>query len=86
MWSGPLLGIQRSFTMHGDAALARQARRDLVAEYGSARSDIGRTAAAVTVGELLEAYMGSAHLWKPADTTPAAPPPDQRHMSAIRRG
>jgi hypothetical protein len=42
--------IQRSFTVHGDAALAGQARRDLVAEYGSARGDIRRTAVAVTVG------------------------------------
>jgi hypothetical protein len=46
--------IQRSFTVHGDAALAGQARRELVAEYGSARSDVSRTASAVTVGELLE--------------------------------
>jgi integrase len=59
-------GIQRSFTVHGDAALAGQARRDLVAEYGSARSDIKCAASAVTVGELLEGYLGSAQLWKPA--------------------
>jgi hypothetical protein len=58
--------VQRSFTVHGDAALAGQARRELVAEYGSARSDVSRTASAVTVGELLEGYMGSAQLWKPA--------------------
>jgi hypothetical protein len=37
-----------------------------VAEYGSTRSDIGCTAPAVTVGELLEGYLGSAQLWKPA--------------------
>jgi integrase len=37
-----------------------------VAEYGSTRSDIGCTASVVTVGELLEGYLGSAHLWKPA--------------------
>jgi hypothetical protein len=58
--------IQRSFTVYGAAALAGKARRDLVAEYGSARSDIRRTASAVTVRELLEGYMGSAQLWKPA--------------------
>ena len=53
--SGPARGrsIQRSFTVRGDAALAGRARRELVAEYGSARSDIRRTASAVTVGELL---------------------------------
>jgi hypothetical protein len=58
--------IQRSFTVHGDAALAGQARRELVAEYGSARRDVRRTASAVTVRELLEGYIGSAQLWKPA--------------------
>jgi hypothetical protein len=58
--------IQRSFTVHGDAALAGQARRELVAEYGSARSDIKCAASSVTVGELLEGYLGSAQLWKPA--------------------
>jgi integrase len=61
--------IQRSFTVHGDAALAGTARRDLVAEYGSARSDIRRTASAVTLRELLEGYMDSAQLWKPATVT-----------------
>jgi hypothetical protein len=58
--------IQRSFTVHGDAALAGTARRELVAGYGSARSDIGPAASVVTVGELLEGYLGSAQLWRPA--------------------
>jgi len=58
--------IQRSFTVHGDAALPGKARRELVAEYGSIRSDVRRTASVVTVGELLEGYLGSAQLWKPA--------------------
>jgi hypothetical protein len=58
--------IQRSFTVHGDAALAGKARRELVAGYGSVRSDIGRAASAVTVGELLEGYLGSAQLWRSA--------------------
>ena len=58
--------IQRSFTVHGDAALAGKARRELVAECGSIRSDVRRTASVVTVGELLEGYLGSAQLWKPA--------------------
>jgi hypothetical protein len=61
--------IQRSFTVHGDAALAGKARRELVAEYGSARSDIMQTASVVTVGELLAGYLGSAQLWKPATVT-----------------
>jgi integrase len=63
---GRARSIQRSFTVHGDAALAGTARRELVEEYGSSRSDIGRAAPAVTVGELLEGYLGSAQLWRPA--------------------
>jgi hypothetical protein len=58
--------IQRSFTVYGDAALAGKARQELMAEYGAARSDVRCTASAVTVGELLESYLGSAQLWKPA--------------------
>src|SRR5690242_10567434 len=58
--------IQRSFTVRGDAMLAARARRDLVAEYGSTRVGISHTASAVTVGELLHSYLGSAQLWKPA--------------------
>jgi integrase len=61
--------IQRSFTVHGDAALAGRARRELVAEYGSARRDVRCAASVVTVGELLEGYLGSAQLWKPATIT-----------------
>ena len=58
--------IQRSFTVHGDAALAGKARRELVAEYGSTCAELRCAASAVTVGELLEGYLGSAQLWKPA--------------------
>ncbi len=58
--------IQRSFTVRGDAALAARARRELAAEYGSTRTDMRRAASMVTVGELLEGYLGSAQLWKPA--------------------
>ena len=52
--------------MHGDAALAGTARRDLVVQYGSTRAGISHAAPTVTVGELLEGYVGSAQLWKPA--------------------
>jgi integrase len=58
--------IQRSFTVHGDAALAGKARQELVAEYGLTCSEVRYAASAVTVGELLEGYLGSAQLWKPA--------------------
>jgi integrase len=58
--------IQRSFTVHGDAAQAGKARRDLVAGYAAPRSDMWHTASVVTVGELLDSYLGSAQLWKPA--------------------
>ncbi|HYB16135.1 MAG TPA: hypothetical protein VEF71_11775 [Streptosporangiaceae bacterium] len=57
------------FTIHGDAALAGKARRELVAGYGPARSNIRRIASAVTVGELLEGYLDSAQLRKPATIT-----------------
>ena len=52
--------IQRSFTVHGDAALAGKARGELVAEYGSTCAGLRHAASAVTVGELLEGYLGSA--------------------------
>jgi hypothetical protein len=58
--------IQRSFTVHGDAVLAGQARRELVAGYGSTRSGVRHAASVVTVGELLEGYLGSARLRRPA--------------------
>ena len=55
--------------MHGDAVLAERARLELVAEYGSIRSEVRCAASVVTVGELLEGYLGSAQLWKPATIT-----------------
>ena len=73
--AGRRRSIQRSFTVHGDAALAGRARGELVAEYGSARSDIKCAASAVTVGELLEGYLGSAQLWKPATIVSHRPSP-----------
>jgi hypothetical protein len=57
---GRARSIQRSFTVHGDAALAGKARGELVAQYGSARAGIRHAASAVTVGELLESYLGGA--------------------------
>ena len=47
---GRARSIQRSFTVHGDADLAGQARRELVAEYGSTCADMRHAAPAVTVG------------------------------------
>jgi hypothetical protein len=70
---GRARSIQRSFTAHGDAVLAARARRELVAGYGSTRSDVRHMASAVTVGELLYGYLSSAQLWKPGTATP--PPP-----------
>jgi hypothetical protein len=58
--------IQRSFTVHGDATLAARARQDLVAEYGMTRSGVRHTASAVTLGQLLQDYLDSDQLWKPA--------------------
>jgi len=72
--------IQRWFTVHGDAALAGRARRELVAECGSIRSDIRCAASVVTVGELLEGYLASAQLWKPATVA------SHRHVVSALRG
>ena len=72
--------IQRSFTVRGDAALAGRARRELVAECGSIRSDIRCAASVVTVGELLEGYLASAQLWKPATVA------SHRHVVSTLRG
>lgn len=58
--------IQRSFTVRGDAALAGRARRELVDEYGATGSDIRQVSSVVTVGQLLEDYLGSAQLWRAA--------------------
>jgi len=58
--------IQRSFTVHGDAVLAGTARRELVAGYGLTCAEVRHAAPAVTVGELLEGYLGSAQLREPA--------------------
>jgi hypothetical protein len=59
-------GIQRSVTVPGDAALAGTARRELVAGYGSTRSGVRHAASVVSVGELLEGYLGSDQFWRPA--------------------
>jgi hypothetical protein len=59
---GRARSIQRSFAVRGDAALAAQARRELVAEYGSTRSVVRHMASVVTVGELLHGYLTSAQL------------------------
>jgi hypothetical protein len=63
---GRARSIQRSFTVHGDAALAGTARRELAAGYGSTRSGVRHAASVVSVGELLEGYLGSDQFWRPA--------------------
>jgi integrase len=77
---GRARSIQRSFTVCGDAALATRRRQELVAEYGSTRSDVRHTAPAVTVGELLHGYLNSAQLWKPATVA------SHRHVVATLAG
>jgi len=57
--------VQRSFTVHGDAAWAQRRRCELVADYGIDRvgsSDIP----GLNVVELLGRFMAGAHLWRPA--------------------
>jgi integrase len=72
--------IQRSFTVRGDAALAARARRELVAGYSSTRSDLRHTGSAGTVGELLDGFLNSAQLWKPATVA------SHRHVVSTLRG
>jgi len=56
--------IQRSFTVHGDAALAGKARRaGSPVRLGACRY---QACAGGHGGELLEGYLGSAQLWRPA--------------------
>lgn len=58
--------VQRSFTVHGDAAFAEQRRRELVDDHGVSRVDFTTAGARLTVGELLERFFEAPHLWKPA--------------------
>jgi integrase len=77
---GRARSIQRSFIVHVDAALAGKARRELVAEYGSTRSDVRHAASVVTVGKLLDSYVGSAQLWRSATVA------SHRHVVSTLRG
>ena len=57
--------VQRSFTVHGDAAWAQRRRCELVEDYGIDRvgsSDIP----GLNVAELLTRFMAGPHPWKPA--------------------
>jgi hypothetical protein len=75
--SGPARArsIQRSFTVHGDAALAGKARRELVAGYGLTRAEDTYAAPAVTVGELMAASMQD---WLYRNHRSCMPPPGSR--------
>lgn len=58
--------VQRSFTVHGDATVAEQRRRELVDAYGVSRVDFTTAGARLTVGELMERFLDAPHIWKPA--------------------
>lgn len=64
----PVTGVsrQRSFTVHGDAELVRERRRELVAQFGVDRSALYCPAAGWTVAELLVRFIAAEHAWSPA--------------------
>jgi integrase len=57
--------IQRSFVFHGEAEEAELRRAELAAEWAERRA-IRRAAPFLTVGELLERWLGAHHDWRPA--------------------
>lgn len=57
--------VQRSFSFHGCAEEAQLRRKELAAEWAERRA-IRRTAPFLTVGELLERWLGAHHDWRPA--------------------
>lgn len=56
---------QRSFVFHGDVDQAEARRQELAAEWAERRA-IRRAAPFLTVGELLERWLGAHHDWRPA--------------------
>ena len=56
---------QRSFVFHGDIDQADARRQELAAEWAERRA-IRRAAPFLTVGELLERWLGAHHDWRPA--------------------
>ena len=57
--------VQRSFVFQGDAAEAELRRAELASEWAQRRA-IRRAAPFLTVGELLERWLGAHHDWRPA--------------------
>ncbi len=57
--------VQRSFVFYGDVGQAEARRQELAAEWAERRS-IRRAAPFLTVGELLERWLGAHHDWRPA--------------------
>jgi hypothetical protein len=66
--------VQRSFTVHGDHALAQRRRAELVADFGVTRVNFSTEAARLNVGELMERFFEAPHLWKPATVVSHRPP------------
>ncbi|MHB8594546.1 MAG: tyrosine-type recombinase/integrase [Acidimicrobiales bacterium] len=57
--------VQRSFVFHGDAVQAALRRDELAHEWAERRA-IRRATPFLTVGELLERWIGAHHDWRPA--------------------
>ena len=58
--------VQRSFTVHGDAEVAEDRRRELVERFGLDRSALCCAGAGWTLAELMERWMAAEHQWRPA--------------------
>jgi integrase len=63
----PVSGVsrRRSITIHGDEAVAEEARRHFAEEADRLRTRLG-LCPGVTVGELLTVWLGSDHGWRPS--------------------
>jgi len=62
--------VQRSFWFHGTADDAEERRRELATQFAGYRA-VRRAAPFLTVGELLECWLGAQHDWRPSTWTGA---------------
>jgi integrase len=83
--------VQRSFQFHGSAEEAGERRAELAAQFAEYRA-VRRAAPFLTVGELLERWIGAHHDWRPSTWTGvrstvkalAADPIASRRVSSLR--
>src|SRR4029453_17782709 len=72
----PISGVsrRRSITVHGDEAVAVEARRRCAEKADRLRARFGLSPG-VTVGELLTAWLAADHGWGAPPAPPRPPPP-----------